>query len=352
VGLTAWASALNLVGGLTMDTPERGNSTTEPLAASALEGGANNIDSLRARIPQGSLLAIWIMALLFLALFACSGRASELLLDFSTRVFSPSNVFFVEPCASPDLLLRGYLNGRGNPPPIAIVLDVLSENWNVIADDCHPEDRDQVNRYHRDVREKYTSLFRKVDARLQSYTAGPTGTDRPLSIEYTVLPPDLRVKDAGAVSLPPEVLTQVGVWASHERTKAEQRKMRAALVDSFLLLTVIGAFGSLIFLMRDYIEEQALCMGTYVFRPLLGVFLAMAIFTLDVLAHAIISTASVLELRHEPLYVLALAAGLLSEPAYEAIKLRAEQAIESYRGNTLSEEDTQHQESGQTGQSR
>jgi hypothetical protein len=226
----------------------------------------------------------------------------------------------------------------------------MSEKWNVTADDCHPENRDQAIRYNRDVREKYTSLFRKVEARLQAYMAGSTGTARPLSIEYIVLPADLRVKDVGAVSLPPEVLTQVGVWASHERTRAEQRRMRAALIDAFLLLTVIGGFGSLIFLMRDYIQEQALCMGTYVFRPLLGVFLAIAIFTLDVLAHAIISAASVLELRHEPLYVLALAAGLLSEEAYKFIKRRSEQAFESDRGNTLSEANRQYQESGQTGQ--
>ena len=106
-----------------MDNPERGISPTKPPpTASALEGSVNDVDSLGARIVQGSLLALWIVALLFLALFACSGRASELLLDFSTRMFSPSNVFFIEPCASPDLLLQGYLNGRGNPPPIATVL--------------------------------------------------------------------------------------------------------------------------------------------------------------------------------------------------------------------------------------
>jgi hypothetical protein len=77
-----------------------------------------------------------------------------------------------------------------------------------------------------------------------------------------------------------------------------------------------------------------------------SIFLAIAMFALTTLAHAIVSNASILEMRHEPLYVLALAAGLLSEQAYAAVKIRAETALEKYRNRSGGDEhDTNRNES-------
>jgi hypothetical protein len=188
----------------------------------------------------------WIIALLILTLFAISGRASELPLDISAKLpnltiflFSDDTIALGE-CPSPTTILEElHLNRRENPPPIATVLDALSEDWNSPNVACNSEDH-FIERI-----ERYDSIFRKIEGRLPSFTTGALVTDRPLFIDYTVLPSNLRQPGVvGIVSLPPEVTT----WVSQERARVEGRKLRAALIDTFLLLTVIGAFGSVIFL--------------------------------------------------------------------------------------------------------
>jgi hypothetical protein len=302
------------------------------------------------------------VALILLALYAIWGHASEGPFDLANSIFSSSSdrayiqirsmMAARQLCSSPSSLLQIYLAVRINPPPIAAVLDTLSDKWSStegLNEDCNLANEDERRQYVQQTREKYNQLFNKIEIRLQSLAAVAPIGDRPLSIDYTILPADLRPGGAvNMVPLPPEVV----IWVSQEHTRIEQKKLQASLIDTFLLLTVIGAFGSLIFLTRDYMmhdEERGI--AAYVFRPMLGIFLAMAIFTLDVLAHAILSTASILEIRHEPLYVLALAAGLLSEQAYAAIRFRAEGVLEKYREEPLEEAAKRHQESGQTSQS-
>ncbi|ETW93289.1 MAG: hypothetical protein ETSY1_39880 [Candidatus Entotheonella factor] len=93
---------------------------------------------------------------------------------------------------------------------------------------------------------------------------------------------------------------------------------------------MIGTFGSVIFLVRDFInleDESRTTLSAYLLKPILGMFLAIAVFIVDILGHATISSASILQIRHETLYVLALAAGLLSEQTYAVVSSRAQMAL-------------------------
>jgi hypothetical protein len=56
----------------------------------------------------------------------------------------------------------------------------------------------------------------------------------------------------------------------------------------------------------------------------------VAVFIVDILANSVISSASLYEIRYEPLYLLALGAGLLSEKAYGVIRLRIDTAFAKY----------------------
>lgn len=77
-------------------------------------------------------------------------------------------------------------------------------------------------------------------------------------------------------------------------------------------------------------------LSAYLFRPVLGAFLAVAIFIIDIVAHSIVSTAEITKIRHETLFVLALAAGLLSDHAYDMINTRSKLALEKW-GQKLNE---------------
>jgi hypothetical protein len=208
------------------------------------------------------------------------------------------------------------------------VLDALSEKWRDPDERCLDKAQYEVANLEPELNESYHTLFRQIEASLHLLVADKTTDVRAATVAYTVLPRHLRPENpAGSIKLPPEVVA----WVNREREIRDQRTAAAQLLDQFLLLTVLGAFGSLIFLTRDYmLIEEDTKVAAYVFRPVLGVFLAMAVFAIDVFAHAVVSRASILQIRYETLYALALAAGLLSEQAYTIIRTRAEAALERY----------------------
>lgn len=306
-----------------------------------------------SRITRGSLLVIWILGLSLVALGSLEGSLADLLL---TKGFVPELIgvggvrydipptlreavigegFFlkdpgtVRRCPSGDQILAQSRVFEGSPPPVDAILDALVPKWatakNTETNQCT---RDEAAT----IRQAYRYLFSKVGERLRA-VARDTGADpKGIVIDGSALPPDFRnlvaPNASTEIKLPPEVQD----WVLRERVRLKQEAQARALVGTFLLLAVLGALGSLIFLIRDYItadEEKTL--ADYIFRPVLGVFLAVAIFIVDLMAHSIISTASVLEVRYEPLYILALGAGLLSERAYNLLRGRADSALADYQ---------------------
>jgi hypothetical protein len=97
------------------------------------------------------------------------------------------------------------------------------------------------------------------------------------------------------------------------------------LTDTGIIVIVIGAFGSVLFLVRGAVSmgerenTTALTIEDFLFRPCLGALLAVAFLIADIVTHALISTGNLLQLRPESMYGLALAAGLLSEVAYRRL---------------------------------
>ncbi len=213
----------------------------------------------------------------------------------------------------------------GTQPPVESVLDDMCPNWQIshkTSDRCTLE---QIE----DKRDYYEDVFRNVARMLRSLV-----NDKDVSLREFKLSQSLLPHGFGGDPMKAEVLLPRPIidWIYDQRQTRAKHEKKLALLDTFLLLMVIGALGSLTFLIRDFVtSDSENTVADYVFRPLLGIFLAMGMFVLDVLAHSILSTAGLGELRYEPLYVLALAAGLLSEQAYRAIELRADRAIAEYR---------------------
>jgi hypothetical protein len=154
-------------------------------------------------------------------------------------------------------------------------------------------------------------------------------TDNIITIEAPSVPELFRSQtdqsEKKYITLPQEVVT----WIEEERIRSDYYNQRTDLIDTFIIVMLIGAFGSLIFLIRDYIERQELTsIASLIFRPILGMFLAMAVFIVAMFGQSMVSTAKMDQARPETLYLLALAAGLLSEDAYNAVVKRAKEALE------------------------
>ena len=199
------------------------------------------------------------------------------------------------------------------------------------------------------TKEQYIELFDKIHLILKALVS-----DRNVVIEQVTtferpLIPDAFVdkdkKFGQFETLPREVVA----WIKEERLRQDNTKQSYALVNTFFLLMVIGAFGSLIFLMKDYIERQEdISIASLVFRPILGMFLAMAVFIVTIFGHTVVSTADILKIRAETLYLLALAAGLLSDEAYQYVRKVASERLkeEEKRSGVQEKEPSAPQTSG------
>jgi hypothetical protein len=271
---------------------------------------------LTARLTKGSLLAIWIVILVYAAVLAGTGKVSKFLFSEPLRHQYTSQNSCVE-------YLQIYLHDFRYPPPIESVLDALMKNpsWS---------DRSTlIKGSPEQINQQYWPLFEKITIKLNEIAREKLTDLKSVQISIAIpealkLPGESSIQE---ISLPPGAQ----IWVSEEMKRIE----RAELIDTFFLLIVLGAFGSLIFLTKEYIDkEDHLPLSAYIFRPILGMFLALGMFVIDAMAHTILSNASILQVRREPLLVLAFAAGLLSEHAYDVISIRAKTAIDRLREET------------------
>jgi hypothetical protein len=216
------------------------------------------------------------------------------------------------------------------PPPLEIFIGKLLPNFDW-ATALQPEDGLCDLKAVKDLYEKYGKLSNQFERRLRSLAKNEPEDTKTAFLDPPILLAEfkgkVKIPEARVVELSPETLD----WIADERIRIEKGKKAKALLGAFFLLSALGALGALIFLIRDYtysVNDNNL--RVYIFQPILGIFLAVAVFIVDILAHSVISTASVLEIRYEPLYILALGAGLMSEKAYDAIRRRADSAFDQY----------------------
>lgn len=308
--------------------------------------------SLQARrSARGAILIAWIVVLVFFAGLAATGKASDSVMSFFKRtghVGSGVKSAAAE-ARTPRQHLEQYLTRYEYPPPIEAIIDqvVIEPSWclrdlGAEFSKRHPDRAKEEQSFW--VRDQYYDLFGKMDSKLQALVSDRTyDPERIPTIESPVIPEIFRKEKKllePAISPGPCMVTrEITAWIKEERIRRDAIRQRDALVDTFFLLMVLGAFGSLIFLSKDFIERQeATSIASLIFRPVLGIFLAMAVFIVGIFGLTVISTADILKVRTETLYLLALAAGMLSEQAYEVLKIRASAALDRLKENQDNED--------------
>lgn len=306
--------------------------------------------SLVRRLVKGALLSAWLIVLIGLASWAASGKAGKEFieafeqLDYAVAYESIWQYRHPDEMTPNDFLVV-YLKQNGNAAPIESVLDSVAPRWRevnlkqIYLELYFPNGEDNINSLklasipdqYSWIRGEYFNLFGRVDRAIRGHVHDLSRDPNAFSLNGQHIIPTifLAETDSPSVVMP----AAAAAWINNERERILDQKNRVALVNTFLLLIVLGAFGSIIFLTRDFITiEPQTPLAAYIFRPVLGILLAIAVFVVDVLAHALVSEADILQIRHETLYVLALAAGLLSDQVYLAIGERAKEAVERLRG--------------------
>lgn len=282
------------------------------------------------KIIKGILLLVWIYALSLTTMYAATSSISRLMFNMfdESKYFYSIEEFEKEKVVSPTAELRKYINQRynENPPPIESVIDSLLSNPGWTDRQLKiPANVDDKNTW---LREQYRHLFTRIDQRLNAIVSDKSSDPNNIKFAFSDIIPDVFTDTSEErkhdISLTKEAIN----WIISYREYISSKKTRGSLIDTFVMLMALGAFGSLIFLTRDYIlSPETVRVESYIFRPVLGMFLAVAIFIVDIAAHTIVSSSDILSIRHETLYLLALAAGLLSEQAYSMVGNSAKNAL-------------------------
>ena len=229
--------------------------------------------------------------------------------------------------------LRSYLvESDDQPPPIEDVLNQLFPTW-ANVDITPPQTLSQNENFEQILwtQEQYRQMFKRIGDKLNTVAKTSTDIENVKLIFSDLIPPTfIHPEDDLAMEI---TIPDSGInWINTEKERLQLRQDRTPVIDLFVILMVLGAFGSLIFLTRDYMlseTDDSATLGSYIFRPILGMFLAVAMYIVDIAAHTLISSSGVNSVRHETLYLLAFAAGLLSEQAYSLVYMRGAEVLKS-----------------------
>ena len=80
-------------------------------------------------------------------------------------------------------------------------------------------------------------------------------------------------------------------------------------------------------------NDKNIPIRSYIYRPILGMSLALAVFITNASIHTLISDAEITSIKRETLFLLAFAAGLISEKTYSLIVHKAKKVIENEHEN-------------------
>ncbi|MHC1725564.1 MAG: hypothetical protein AB9866_06065 [Syntrophobacteraceae bacterium] len=311
------------------------------------------------RIVKGMILSAWIIVLILLAGLAATGQVSSWLQGNLQRLHynAPTQEKQIEiegamllPAgaihwwetgkikAFPYEFLSAYLQGKNHPPPIETILDALMYDPSWSERDIAPPEGIIGAEALKWTQLQYFALFDKVANQLHPLCSKKNAEIKSFRIAF-IIPQAFRREGevrSKEIELPQHVLT----WMEEEIAMQQAAARRNSLVDTFFLLIVLGAFGSLVFLTEDYIKAQDTPLAGYIFRPILGMFLALATFIVDVMLHATISNSDIMQIKHESLYIIAFAGGLLSEKVYTALSNRLQPVVDKFGKDELPEPPT------------
>lgn len=300
-------------------------------------------------ILRGGILCAWMLVLALVAVFSLKDTLSEAMIrtlserasedvgwyQFEARYLDEdqnlrTDVHLECPSVAEMEYDLSYGNDE-NPVPIVATLYQIDPDWEAkwIYFKENGKQGDTTCNY-----EKAVEIFKRYDAtrnalisELRAIASEENVDIKTAKINTSVIFNDKKSKTE-MVDLPATAKS----WLKRERVIVKQNQESLALLSTFMRLSILGAFGAIIFLIRDFTtpDGKSKPISTYIYRPFLGIFLAIAVFVVDIMAHSVISTASILQIRPEPLYILALAAGLLSERVYDVIQNKARGAIDEY----------------------
>ncbi len=270
-------------------------------------------------IIRGALVLGWITVLSIIALAALRGTASRSVLGIEPVP--------VRGLLTTEVLLQGLTQEgprpiviyeqwrttyRGATPmaPVSAVLDEMWPKW-----ETTPRDRDPeawvVN---------WEQSFNRIERWLVDLAAQRDGSSSSYAISFETVPAAFRgeINYAEFTRLPRTAIT----WIEERRTETANTAKLLELANAGIFALVLGAFGGVLFLLRSLAGagvpgvSVTLSTGDFFFRPLVGALLALALLVADIVIHTVLSTGNVLQVRQEPMYILALAAGFLSDKAY------------------------------------
>ncbi len=320
------------------------------------QNGKNPRDSKKGQISQqigenrkkDCLLIVWLFILLSISSFAIGGTISRLVeflsddLIKNIPVSNSQRIPQLENCrgaigGTPSDYLNCYLSEKyggkfiDEVPPIGSVLDLLQVNtsWRELGaiKQAKGVSYDE-NKYQE---KNFRVLFEIVETKLIAIATDNLQELNSLEISNEeVLPATFRfvadLKDfkASKKRLPLEARN----WVITKRNRRRQLE----LIDTFVLLIMLGALGSIIFLIGDRIKYQGdegeknigKSVISYIYRPIFGMLLAIATFILTASINGVTSTAKLENLRTESILFLAFSAGLLTDKVYEQIIKKAE----------------------------
>lgn len=307
---------------------QAGNDSQPPLQGAA--AGQAQIRINWVGVTKGFILVAWIVLLVYAASLA------------ATRQVYPTLV------KMPDTF-RGYINGgpadegkknyrkifeinsvwgllqsyetKAPAPVISSILDLGFPRW----DDARKVYEHGQFAGMDGVCDAYCRLFESVDNYLNAVVLSKDFDPTKARISHGIAPPVFKFSASNEEIAVPAVAVS---WINSMRERLEKDEQLSNLIDSFFIMLVLGAFGSMVFLIKDFLYgEVRVKVAQYVFRPVLGMFLAMTVFLMDILTHSVLSTASIEALRLEPLFFLGIVSGMLAEQTYGVIYARAQKVI-------------------------
>ncbi|MGL5196669.1 MAG: hypothetical protein ACRC8Y_24015 [Chroococcales cyanobacterium] len=283
-------------------------------------------------IISNTALILWAVFLAVVGIQAVNKKASKIILNFPSNLYPPEQTSVAPStsansgmCEDVSHELNEFIKNRyrrkedGLIPPIATVLDLLQVNANWREPSKLSDNKDKLTCTY------YRTLFSAIADRLDSIVAVSPVRSEPqiITIASSIIPKDFRPKGAkpedytNKVEMPVEVT----LWVQRSQKKNQEIKDATSFLDLFVLLIILGGFGSWVYLIRLHLDDsQKVKLEAYFYRPVLGMALAIAVFIINLSLHSLVSSSGIEQVRHETLILLAFTAGLLSDKTYKLIE--------------------------------
>lgn len=282
------------------------------------------------------ILLVWFVFLLATATLATNGNPARFMSYYVAESWAYLANKQVQ--VTPAILLKEYTSAYETPPPIGLVLDSVFEEKSWLSMDYYAKAKMlalTTNDQREVIKNIYFTLFDRINNHLeyivQNYDPNKTDSNNRISATITLGYPFSERTVHKTVLLPVEVTDWVLKIPEMRKHALEQEQF----LNSLLLVTVLGALGSLIYAVKDITDStKDTSVVTFALRPFFGIFLSIVLFVLFMVAHTLVSASGISNIRYSTIYVLALAAGLLSDQTYSVLVFKLNKALTEFKSKT------------------